>query len=72
MNPDIRAELDERRDKLVKDMREILYDYYKRSKHMCNEDARGAVDSHFTGPENKMARELFKRTKHWQDLNNER
>ncbi len=72
MNPDIRAELDERRDKLVKDMRAILYDYYKRSKYMCNEDARGAVDSHFNYPESEVVKDLFERTKHWNDLNNER
>ena len=36
--------IDERQDA----EREILWAYYKRTKYMCNEDARGAVSSHFT------------------------
>ena len=27
--------------------RDILYQYYKKAKYLCNEDARGAVSSHF-------------------------
>ena len=35
-------------DKRLEYEREILWTYYKRAKLMCNEDARGAVSSHFS------------------------
>ncbi len=42
-----RKEIDDMLDKRHEAEREILYDYYKRVKHMTNRDARSAVASHF-------------------------
>lgn len=72
MNSSIRQELEERWDKRIEDQKAILYDYYKNVKHMCNEDARSAVDSHFTWPKRDKSNDIFELTKHWSDLNNER
>ncbi len=60
--------IDERQDA----EREILWAYYKRTKYMCNEDARGAVSSHFTWSHQHMYDDIWEATKHWNDLNNER
>ena len=73
MNSSIRHELDERWEKRLDDQRAILWDYYKHVKLMCNEDARGAVESHFTwGPMMRNGMNIFELTRHWSDLNNER
>jgi len=52
--------------------REILYEYYKKTKYMCNEDARQAVGSHFTWSHQHVYDHIWESTKHWNDLNNER
>tara|TARA_R100001509_G_C4722885_1_gene167121 strand:- start:88 stop:309 length:222 start_codon:yes stop_codon:yes gene_type:complete len=59
-------------DQRLEAEREILYTYYKRCKYMCNEDARGAVSSHFTVTPNKAYEVIKETTKHWNNLNNER
>lgn len=60
--------IDERQDA----EREILWAYYKRTKYMCNEDARQAVGSHFTWAHQNVYDDIREATKHWNDLNNER
>ena len=42
-----RKEIDDMLDRRHEAEREILWDYYKRIKHMTNKDARSAVASHF-------------------------
>jgi hypothetical protein len=74
MNADIRNTLDQKGRKRVEDEKAILYEYYKRVKHMTNKDARDAVSRHFTynRSEQEKANNIFELTKHWNDLNNER
>ncbi len=59
-------------DERIEAEREILWTYYKRVKYMCNEDARGAVRSHFTVHPNEAYDAIKEHTKHWNNLDNER
>lgn len=59
-------------DERIEAEREILWTYYKRVKYMCNEDARGAVRSHFTVSPNRVYDAIKEHTKHWNNLDNER
>lgn len=59
-------------DERIEAERQILWAYYKQAKYMCNEDARGAVISHFSHTPNKAYEVIKEATKHWNNLEHER
>ena len=71
MTPGIRQQLNEAIDKRLEAEHEILYDYYRR-KLGSNRDARGALSYHLEWHDDGWSKHVFKSTRHWNNLKNER